>query len=142
MTVIARDDQGTPTVWCDPCIAPLVAALNTGGVATTWSCCGHGRRPGAIGLADGRQLHVLPDLDALHAFDHLWPGINDEPATAQIVELSTLKAARPESHKEQIARAIEAGPWGRGMPNAMHQEAIRACARIARTVSISTESEN
>lgn len=36
------------------------------------------------------------------------------------------------AERERIAQAIEAGPWGRGMPNGMHMEAIRACARIAR----------
>ena len=45
-------------VWCDPCIAPLVKALNEGGIATVASCCGHGERNGSICLADGRELLI------------------------------------------------------------------------------------
>lgn len=59
------DDKRTtilPGVWCDPCIAPLVAALNEGGVPTIASCCGHGKWPGAIVLADGRELHIYPEM--------------------------------------------------------------------------------
>ena len=65
-----------PGVWCDPCIAPLVKALNESdlpvvpsrlnpdGIRTLASCCGHGVRPGRISLADGRELLILPSLDA------------------------------------------------------------------------------
>jgi hypothetical protein len=42
----------------DRCIAPIVQALNDGGVTTVSSCCGHGKRPGVIALADGRTLVV------------------------------------------------------------------------------------
>ena len=45
-------------VCVDWCIHHLVAALNAGGVDTTASCCGHGREPGRIDLADGRVLRV------------------------------------------------------------------------------------
>lgn len=48
-----------PGVWCDPCIAPLVTALNAGGLPTVASCCGHGRQRGMISLADGRELLVV-----------------------------------------------------------------------------------
>jgi len=61
MVVIKRDNTGKPTVWCDPCIAPLIAALNTGGVRTLASCCGHGHRPGFVMLEDGRDLVITPD---------------------------------------------------------------------------------
>lgn len=44
----------------DRCIAPIVRALNEGGVATIASCCGHGHMPGIISLADGRHLMVAP----------------------------------------------------------------------------------
>lgn len=47
----------------DRCIAPIVRALNAGGVHTMSSCCGHGVRPGSVLLADGRELLVCPDLD-------------------------------------------------------------------------------
>lgn len=39
--------KGTPErhyrdgVWCDPCLVPLVKALNDGGLRTVASCCGH-----------------------------------------------------------------------------------------------------
>ena len=45
MVTIARDDQGIPTIWSDPCIAPIVKALNAGGLPTVASCCGHGNIP-------------------------------------------------------------------------------------------------
>ena len=48
-------------VWCDPCLAPIVKALNEGGVATVASCCGHGQRLGSITLADARWLVLAPD---------------------------------------------------------------------------------
>lgn len=69
MTILERDDHGTPTIWCDPCLASLVGALNAAGVATVASCCGHGRRPGNIALADGRELVVMPDYDTARGFD-------------------------------------------------------------------------
>lgn len=62
MVIIERDSAGTPTVWCDPCIAPLVAALNAGGLPTLASCCGHGHRPGRVTLRDGRELMIHPDM--------------------------------------------------------------------------------
>ena len=42
----------------DRCIAPIVEALNAGGVHTVASCCGHGTIPGSIVLADGRDLRI------------------------------------------------------------------------------------
>lgn len=64
MVVIKRDDNGTPTVWCDPEVTDLVAALNAGGVATIASCSGHGVRTGIVVLADGRELVIVPDFEA------------------------------------------------------------------------------
>ncbi len=58
MVVVERDADGVPTVWCDPCIEPLVRALNAGGVRTIASCCGHGKRDGSVVLADGRDLVI------------------------------------------------------------------------------------
>lgn len=70
MTVVSRD----PDVWCDPCIAPLVEALQPFG--TVWSCCGHGRLPATIGLGDGRQVIVVADLDEAHRVHRLcWPDV-------------------------------------------------------------------
>ena len=55
----------------DACIAKLVIALNAGGFPTIASCCGHGKIPASIGLADGRWL-VIVDWEqmreALHYF--------------------------------------------------------------------------
>ncbi len=64
MTVIDRDDAGTPTVWCDPCIAPLITALNEAGLSTIASCCGHGRYPGWVMLRDGRDIVIYPDHES------------------------------------------------------------------------------
>ena len=47
----------------DGCIAPLIDALNQGGVATVASCCGHNKRPGSIVLADGRELRIFRTFD-------------------------------------------------------------------------------
>lgn len=52
MTVL--DDK----TWCDPCIAPLVKALNDAGLRTVASCCGHGKVPGRISLANGTDLLI------------------------------------------------------------------------------------
>lgn len=45
----------------DRCIAPIVKALNDGGVVTVASCCGHERGIGNIALADGRELIIAAD---------------------------------------------------------------------------------
>ena len=42
----------------DSCIAPIVNALNAGGVYTAGCCCGHGETPGSILLHDGRELTI------------------------------------------------------------------------------------
>lgn len=59
MVVLERDASGKPTVWCDPEIAPIVGALIKAGIRTSWSCSGHGHRPGVIGLVDGRHLMIF-----------------------------------------------------------------------------------
>jgi hypothetical protein len=68
MVVLYRDETGKPTVWCDPCLAPLIKALNKGGIGTLASCCGHDEpgRLGSVILADDRVLHILPDLATFH----------------------------------------------------------------------------
>lgn len=58
MTVIRRDDSGTPTIWCDPCLAPLIESLNDAGLATIASCCGHGEYNGWVMFRDGRTVEV------------------------------------------------------------------------------------
>lgn len=42
----------------DACIAPLIKALNSGGVQTDYCCCGHGEKDGVIALHDGRVLMI------------------------------------------------------------------------------------
>lgn len=70
-------------VWCDPCIAPIVKALNDADLTTVASCCGHGRRPGRISLTDGRELFIGSSFEEGQAIDLAlngagFPGINGE----------------------------------------------------------------
>lgn len=44
----------------DECIAPIVRALQEGGIDMRASCCGHGIAGGSIHLADGRILLIVP----------------------------------------------------------------------------------
>ena len=44
---------------CDPCFAPLVQAINDGGYQTAASCCGHGKCPAHIMLADGSWIVIF-----------------------------------------------------------------------------------
>lgn len=74
MTVISEK------VWCDPCITPIVKALNDAGLITIASCCGHDRRPGSIVLTNGIELLIISREESIN-IQGLWPGINDEPAT-------------------------------------------------------------
>ncbi len=53
----------------DSCIAPLVKALNDGGVLTVASCCGHGKGFGNIALRDGRELLIAPSWEAARAME-------------------------------------------------------------------------
>jgi hypothetical protein len=54
-----------PGVWCDPCIADLIGALNLYGIETVASCCGHGNNEGRISLKDGRDL-TLTKREGVH----------------------------------------------------------------------------
>lgn len=47
----------------DFCIAPIVEALNKGGIITVASCCGHGKSAGNIVLQDGRMLIIKEEKD-------------------------------------------------------------------------------
>lgn len=73
MVVIERDSEGKASVWCDPCIAPIVRALNAAGIRTIASCCGHGFRPGTIALADGRELLIARDWNEARAVSEAFP---------------------------------------------------------------------
>lgn len=94
MVVIERDEKGVPTIWCDPEVATIVAALNSGGVRTVASCSGHGVRPGAVALADGRELVIAKDYAEARIIEGHFPGINGEQ--------SRLEAARA-ADKARIA---------------------------------------
>jgi hypothetical protein len=59
----------------DSCIAPLVRALQLAGIVTRASCCGHGRRPGNIALADGRELIIAADFEVARVVDNAFPPI-------------------------------------------------------------------
>jgi hypothetical protein len=50
-------------VGIDACIADIVDALNSGGVLTAQSCCGHGSYDGEILLHDGRKLTISRNQD-------------------------------------------------------------------------------
>lgn len=64
----------------DACIAPLVRALNAGGIRTVASCCGHGKRPGRIALADGRELFIASTYEEAQQVDAAFPTpINPPP---------------------------------------------------------------
>jgi len=57
----------------DACIAPIVRALNAGGVPTDASCCGHGKAPGNIALADGRELIICEDRETARTVEQRFP---------------------------------------------------------------------
>lgn len=60
----------------DSCIARLVEALNDARLETVASCCGHGKRPSNIALADGRELIIAPDYETGRRIDQMFPSIN------------------------------------------------------------------
>lgn len=120
MVVTHRNDAGKATVWCDPCLAPLIRALNRGGLRTVASCCGHGHRPGRISLADGRELFLVANYKAATELDRFYPtDINGDtiatedcggcgrPLTprplAPVVDDSTAEAAMSRLTEAQIA---------------------------------------
>lgn len=70
--------EGKRRTWkIDRCIAPIVKALNDGGVETIASCCGHGKGPGRITLLDDRELFILPPGSDL-TWRYRWNGHNEK----------------------------------------------------------------
>lgn len=67
MVTLYRNAEGKPIVWCDPCITPLVVALNSCGLSTVASCCGHNKRSGSIILSDGRVIEIHKSLELFKA---------------------------------------------------------------------------
>lgn len=58
-------------VYVDKCIAPIVRALNSWGIRTVASCCGHKKTFGNIALEDGRELIICPDYKQARKLDKL-----------------------------------------------------------------------
>ena len=56
----------------DRCIVGTVQKLNQGGLITIASCCGHGKRPGSIILADGRELIIAKDYEEGRKIDKIF----------------------------------------------------------------------
>ena len=63
----------------DSCIAPIIEALNDGGITTIACCCGHGKRPGSIALADGREFIIAPDYDTARKVEAAFPPLSPFP---------------------------------------------------------------
>lgn len=69
-TVVVMEINGRPRD-IDSCLAPIIKALNEGGISTIASCCGHGKNHGCISLADGRELLIVPDYGAARKADDI-----------------------------------------------------------------------
>lgn len=80
------NQKGEPRlIGVDSCIAEIVRAFNAVGIVTVASCCGHGKRPGNIALADGREIIIAPDYETSRRIDSLFPPINEEPLNSEEV---------------------------------------------------------
>lgn len=69
---------------CDPCIQPLITALNDGGIPTVASCCGHGQRPGRVLLDDGRELFIVASYEEGDRLDALIGSSEDGDAAGRV----------------------------------------------------------
>lgn len=103
MIVIERDERDEPTVWCDPCIEPLVSALNQGGIKTVASCCGHGTHPTIVIDSQDRWLLLVPRKQADEILELLYP-----PHRAGSPEAHAWESARADQWRDQRARADRA----------------------------------
>lgn len=68
--------NGNKVAYVDPCIQPLVQAINDAGILTLNCCCGHGMRPGWIALEDGRQILIAKDWDEMRVMDAGFPTLS------------------------------------------------------------------
>jgi len=75
-------------VGLDECIADLVIALNNAGFRTVASCCGHGKQPGSIILADGRELLIMPTQDIARMVCELFPPIHPRDGAIDVMQLA------------------------------------------------------
>lgn len=64
------------TMDIDRCLVPIIKALNRLGIYTIASCCGHGKQPGSIILADGREIRIFSNFKDARKVDKLFPPIN------------------------------------------------------------------
>lgn len=64
----------------DDCLKRLIVVLNDNGFKTVASCCGHGKQPGNIALADGREFIIMPNYKSTRNLEtknkDIWPGID------------------------------------------------------------------
>jgi len=74
--------NGMKTARVDSCIAPIVQALNSAGIKTIASCCGHNKRQGNIVLGDERELFIIPNYKFARKLDNklsnIWGEIMQE----------------------------------------------------------------
>lgn len=103
MTTVAVDAAGKPTVWCDPCLAPLVKALNDGGISTVASCCGHGTHVGSVALSDGRWIVVMTAED--------WANFDNRHGTVPAEQTSDPKTI-PDDVADAAQLAFHEFVWG------------------------------
>lgn len=77
-TGLTPGGMGRPCVACgrkpgdgglDPCLMPLIAALNGAGLKTVASCCGHGHRHGNVMLEDGREILIARNWTEARAME-------------------------------------------------------------------------
>lgn len=59
LPIVGEIRQGKADI--DKCIAPIIKALNDGGIITKGCCCGHKEVMGYIHLANGKYLGVFPN---------------------------------------------------------------------------------
>lgn len=85
-----------PNVACDPCLVPLVRALYENGFPTVASCCGHGRQPANVALADGRQVFVADPEWA----EEIWRGIVAKRERSPFLT-RVLRSARPDTRESE-----------------------------------------
>lgn len=136
MTTVASDNGGRPTIWCDPCIAEIVRALNEGGVRTVASCCGHKRLPGTILLADGRVLVIHGAWGEVATSLPLGRTINDPLAVAAGAPTPREDVVRLARATRALASIVEAEESAErnegGVENVERADALRALLDEAR----------
>lgn len=84
----------------DSCIAPIVKALQEGGIDMRGSCCGHGDATGRIDLADGRTLVILPPTVTMSLRYPLMTCHNPSPRCAVPEPHETANCGEFASHRE------------------------------------------